>query len=514
MDEFHIEIKYVEESPLIDSDSYDLIYIFWWGERYHRKYTTERAIVVKEISSHRWAFEEKFGKHTPKDALDRYMCDADYLVATSQRLAEIFGNHYQHVMHYPLGVDTERFKPTMVRAGDLKIGWAGNASDPIKRVNEILLPACGNEFILYIADGQLAYDLMPEFFNKIDVICIASDEEGTPLPLIEAMACGCFPVVTDVGVASELIIHGKNGLIVNATVESFRGAFEWCRNNIENVRLAGLGNSALIQSKRTWSISAKKFAAILRDILSTRKTAAVNSEKLNNEVQYANHFQRVNQGGASDDAYKLCCDYYHEDVEELLPVDLNARILEVGTGYGYFLRFLSDIGYVRVVGVDISAELLKQAKLYIGDRIERLELADAKDFLPRFSNTFDCIVMLDMIEHVPYDQALDILNSARNALRPGGRLILRTPNMANLLGCYSLYMDPTHYHAYTEWSLAHALEQVGFELVNVHVPTRFSSRKRRLRAWVNRIIHLVLYRINDRAMPRWFGKNIVIIGIR
>ena len=65
---------------------------------------------------------------------------------------------------------------------------------------------------------------MARFYNSIDVICVASTAEGDPLPLVEGMACGCFPVCVDVGIVPELVQSGVNGLIVDRTPAAFRAA--------------------------------------------------------------------------------------------------------------------------------------------------------------------------------------------------------------------------------------------------------------------------------------------------
>tara|TARA_S200000501_G_C20598178_1_gene644676 strand:- start:506 stop:793 length:288 start_codon:yes stop_codon:yes gene_type:complete len=37
--------------------------------------------------------------------------------------------------------------------------------------------------------------------------------EGGPIPLLEAMMSNCFPVITDVGFCSDVVINGKNGFL-------------------------------------------------------------------------------------------------------------------------------------------------------------------------------------------------------------------------------------------------------------------------------------------------------------
>lgn len=50
--------------------------------------------------------------------------------------------------------------------------------------------------------------------NRARIFLSVSSLEGGPLPLLEAMACGLVPVVTDTGWASDLIVNHKNGIII------------------------------------------------------------------------------------------------------------------------------------------------------------------------------------------------------------------------------------------------------------------------------------------------------------
>jgi glycosyltransferase involved in cell wall biosynthesis len=52
---------------------------------------------------------------------------------------------------------------------------------------------------------------------KARVYVSPSVHDGTPNSLLEAMACGCFPVVGDIESLQEWVTHGVNGLLVDAT---------------------------------------------------------------------------------------------------------------------------------------------------------------------------------------------------------------------------------------------------------------------------------------------------------
>lgn len=61
----------------------------------------------------------------------------------------------------------------------------------------------------YITQGQL-WDL----FMRADVSISISEHDGTPNSLLEAMACGCFPIAGDIESLREWIVPGVNGLLV------------------------------------------------------------------------------------------------------------------------------------------------------------------------------------------------------------------------------------------------------------------------------------------------------------
>lgn len=61
--------------------------------------------------------------------------------------------------------------------------------------------------------GRLPKSEMDSFWKEQDIFVNVSEYEGTSLSMLEAMAFGCVPVVTDVSGAKEFIVDGKNGYI-------------------------------------------------------------------------------------------------------------------------------------------------------------------------------------------------------------------------------------------------------------------------------------------------------------
>jgi glycosyltransferase involved in cell wall biosynthesis len=66
------------------------------------------------------------------------------------------------------------------------------------------------------------YSEYPQLYQQMDIFISASRLEGGPIPLIEAMMCNVFPVVSNTGFAPDIIRHGENGFLfdVDASVET------------------------------------------------------------------------------------------------------------------------------------------------------------------------------------------------------------------------------------------------------------------------------------------------------
>jgi len=72
--------------------------------------------------------------------------------------------------------------------------------------------------------GQIANELLPEIYRQCAVYVICSRYEGNPKTLLEAMACGCAVVGTDVPGIREIINHEENGLLVGEDPGELRAA--------------------------------------------------------------------------------------------------------------------------------------------------------------------------------------------------------------------------------------------------------------------------------------------------
>ena len=97
------------------------------------------------------------------------------------------------------------------------------------------------------------------------------------------------------------------------------------------------------------------------------------------------------------------------------------RLLEVGSGAGLFLKAAERAGW-DVAGLERSGE----GAAFARDRLSldvRTEAAEAMSFEP---GSFDVAVMFDVVEHLFDPRA--VLEATRRVLKPGGLLVVSTPN--------------------------------------------------------------------------------------
>ncbi|HSQ30139.1 MAG TPA: class I SAM-dependent methyltransferase [Gemmatimonadaceae bacterium] len=154
--------------------------------------------------------------------------------------------------------------------------------------------------------------------------------------------------------------------------------------------------------------------------------------------------------------------YFTEHFRRYLPRERDAAILDFGCGYGKNLVVLRQLGYSNCHGVDLSREQVAFARQRLG--LTQVECADGLQWLQGKDDTFDVILVMDVLEHLPLAALLDLGSKMRAALKPGGMLIVQTPNGMSPLNPFA-YGDLTHVRAFTAQSLRQFFLHAGLEPV-------------------------------------------------
>lgn len=149
----------------------------------------------------------------------------------------------------------------------------------------------------------------------------------------------------------------------------------------------------------------------------------------------------------------------------LLPADPDAAMLEVGPGYGQLLEALRrDRGYRAATAVDLSREVVDFCNVLMPGSTTYAD--DTLAYLRANAGRFERVFALHVLEHLPKPAAAVLVRALCEALKPGGRLVVEVPNMANVFtGGYLRFADLTHEAGYTEQSLRQLLEAGGFTAV-------------------------------------------------
>lgn len=151
------------------------------------------------------------------------------------------------------------------------------------------------------------------------------------------------------------------------------------------------------------------------------------------------------------------------DILPHLPGNREARILDLGCGFGAFLLALQEHGYAHVRGIDISAQQVELAQ-QLG--VRDVAVGDATTALDG-TEKWDAICMLDVIEHLTRDEAIATLRRCLDQLTDNGVLILRTPNVDAPMGTVLSFGDLTHELHLNKLSALELFASLGVRSVDV-----------------------------------------------
>jgi glycosyltransferase involved in cell wall biosynthesis len=178
------------------------------------------------------------------------------LITLSERLRRELVESYQitrksAITVLPLGFDLSPFSAMPRKQGTFRKAWDIPQDAPLVGIIGRLIPVKNHVLFLQaaaqlvqtlpdvrfaiIGDGDLRDDLtaqvrqlhleshvlftgwqtdMAHIYSDLDVLALSSLNEGTPVPIIEALAAGCPVVATDVGGVADLLDNGALGSLV------------------------------------------------------------------------------------------------------------------------------------------------------------------------------------------------------------------------------------------------------------------------------------------------------------
>jgi len=158
---------------------------------------------------------------------------------------------------------------------------------------------------------------------------------------------------------------------------------------------------------------------------------------------------------------------------QIAPVD--SLILDLGCGRGEWLELLRDNGY-RARGIDLNRVVIEQCQ---SRGLEVVE-GDVIAYLQSMPDESVAVITgFHIIEHLPFEILVKLLNEAFRVLRHRGLVIFETPNPANVLvGSCNFYFDPTHRNPLPSLMTQFLVQYCGFaevEILNLNPSDGFKA---------------------------------------
>lgn len=157
---------------------------------------------------------------------------------------------------------------------------------------------------------------------------------------------------------------------------------------------------------------------------------------------------------------------FRDDVRRILDFADKGSVLDIGCGYGYFIREALAAG-LDAYGTDLSSEGIRVASKHAPDRVFRGAIDTIEELADR---RFDVIFASHLIEHILDPRSL--LDSLIPHMNDRGLLVLVTPNIESWLARISgrrwvSFKIPEHVAYYSPKTIERLLVSVGLDIVAI-----------------------------------------------
>jgi glycosyltransferase involved in cell wall biosynthesis len=278
-------------------------------------YLTDYGILASKLNFHPfiitcWGSDiliapAKFGEKHVKE-MEKALTRADLVIVTSRYMKEelIKMGIKKNIIDNPLGVDISQFNlhgtkinTIKEKFGSKKIIISTRNLEPvydmeclikafsyvIKQNNDVILLICGSgslednlkrlannlgmdKYIHFL--GKISRERMPDYLRSADIYVSTSLSDGTSNSLLEAMACGIFPIVTDIPGNRPWVTHDKNGfLFEKGDYDKLSELILQSIGSKELIKNAAKINQEVVKKKGNWEKSIKEIENLYANLV-------------------------------------------------------------------------------------------------------------------------------------------------------------------------------------------------------------------------------------------------------
>ena len=278
-------------------------------------YLTDNGILASKLNFHPfiitcWGSDiliapAKFGEKHVKE-MEKALTRADLVIVASRYMKEelIKMGIKKNIIDNPLGVDISQFNlhgtkinTIKEKFGSKKIIISTRNLEPvydmeclikafsyvIKQNNDVILLICGSgslednlkrlannlgmdKYIHFL--GKISRERMPDYLRSADIYVSTSLSDGTSNSLLEAMACGIFPIVTDIPGNRPWVTHDKNGfLFEKGDYDKLSELILQSIGSKELIKNAAKINQEVVKEKGNWEKSIKEIENLYANLV-------------------------------------------------------------------------------------------------------------------------------------------------------------------------------------------------------------------------------------------------------
>ncbi|MFZ3129864.1 MAG: methyltransferase domain-containing protein [Desulfosporosinus sp.] len=270
--------------------------------------------------------------------------------------------------------------------------------------------------------GFIPNDMMSKWLNSMHYIVTGSIAEGHPVGVMEAMSCGLKPIIhyfpgVEAFYPNKYIYYNLKDFMLRFTESSYDST-EYHK---------------FIDDNYSYHKQMEKVYGVLGDLSGRYYALHHGDEK---QVIPKNGEAQLDGDKKVQEYYDNFLTYLVKDRERENPrhtyiknrlsqiIKSGDKVLDLGCGIGITTEHIKSLGVSKVVGVDLSPELIKYAKNTVKD----VEFIVHDITNVNVSDKFDVISLCDVMEHVPRERYEDLFRVIRKHIKKQGIVFIAIPD--------------------------------------------------------------------------------------